>query len=221
MSSPVFHTLLPIAFCLLAFVLGSVPVGILLAKSKGVDLKKIGSGNIGATNVMRALGKEAALITLLGDMAKGAVAVGAARVISHAGVPLWASFPAASDPKIVFEGLMGISAILGHNFSLFLRCRGGKGVATSLGVLLVFSPQVALFTMTLWLLTAKWTRYSSLSALVASGLLPLSFFMLDNSREKMMIAGAIAALVYLRHLSNIKRLIQGTESRIGEGKERR
>jgi glycerol-3-phosphate acyltransferase PlsY len=186
---------------IISFLIGSIPTGLLIAKSKGVNLKKVGSGNIGATNVMRALGKEAALLTFLGDAAKGAIAVGIAKGLSLG---------------VLHEGLFGLFAILGHNFSVFLKFRGGKGVATSIGALLVFSPHVALLTITLWIMTAKWTRYSSLSALVAFSLLPLSVYIIDYSKEKMIVAIAIAVFIFLRHISNIKRLIQGTESKIGE-----
>jgi glycerol-3-phosphate acyltransferase PlsY len=185
----------------ISFLIGSIPIGLLIARSKGIDLRKVGSGNIGATNVLRAVGKEAALFTLLGDIAKGAVPVAIGKFLGLG---------------VLDAGILGISAILGHNFSLFLKFKGGKGVATSIGVLLAFSPHVALFTITLWLLTARWTRYSSLSALVAFGLLPLSIYMLDYSKEKMIIAIAITVLIFIRHIANIKRLIQGTESKIGE-----
>jgi glycerol-3-phosphate acyltransferase PlsY len=185
----------------ISFLIGSIPIGLLIARSKGVDLRKVGSGNIGATNVMRAVGKEAALLTLLGDMAKGAIAVGIAKLLSLG---------------TIYEGLLGLSAILGHNFSIFLIFRGGKGVATSIGVLFVFSPYVALFTIIVWLLTAKWTRYSSLSALLSFGLLPLSIYMIDYSREKMIIGIVITVLIFLRHTANIKRIIQGTETKTGE-----
>lgn len=189
------------ALTIISFIIGSIPTGLLIAKAKGIDLRKVGSGNIGATNVLRAVGKEAALFTLLGDIVKGVVPVAIGKSFGFG----------------VFDaGILGISAILGHNFSLFLKFKGGKGVATSIGVLLAFSPHAALFTITLWLLTARWTRYSSLSALIAFGLLPLSIYMLDYSNEKMIIAIAITVLIFLRHTANIKRLIQGTESKIGE-----
>lgn len=189
------------ALTIISFIIGSIPTGLLIAKAKGIDLRKVGSGNIGATNVLRAVGKEAALFTLLGDIVKGVVPVAIGKSFGFG----------------VFDaGILGISAILGHNFSLFLKFKGGKGVATSIGVLLAFSPHAALFTITLWLLTARWTRYSSLSALIAFGLLPLSIYMLDYSKEKMIIAIAITVLIFIRHMANIKRLIQGTESKIGE-----
>ncbi|MCL0040342.1 glycerol-3-phosphate 1-O-acyltransferase PlsY [Thermodesulfovibrionales bacterium] len=193
----------PILLILMAvsFIIGSIPVGLLIARSKGVDLRKTGSRNIGATNVMRAMGKKAALLTLLGDMAKGAIAVGIAKALAMG---------------TLSEGLLGLSAIAGHIFSVFLNFKGGKGVATSLGVLVVFSPFVAIFTMILWLLVLKWTKYSSLSALVSLGLLPLSVYALDFSVEKMAVAIVITALIFMKHIANIKRLINGTESKIGQ-----
>ncbi|HWR89300.1 MAG TPA: glycerol-3-phosphate 1-O-acyltransferase PlsY [Dissulfurispiraceae bacterium] len=194
-------TILSAIVFIAAYAIGSIPTGLLIARSRGVDLRSVGSGNIGATNVLRALGKEAAILTLLGDMAKGAIAVAIAR---------------AAGIGPLLEGLAGLTAILGHNFSVFLRFRGGKGVATSLGVLAVLSPPVTLFTITLWLVTLKWSRISSLAALVSFGFLPFSFYMIDYSQEKMAIAAAITILVFLRHIPNIRRLIQGTESRIGE-----
>ena len=189
------------ALIIASFIIGSIPTGLLIAKTKGIDLRKIGSGNIGATNVMRAVGKEAALLTLVGDIGKGIIPVVMVRLVS---------------PGFLYEAAAGLSAIMGHNFSIFLKFKGGKGVATSLGVLAAFSPHVGLFTAMLWLMTAKWTRYSSLSALVAFGLLPFSFYLIDYSRQNIIFGAIIAFLIFIRHAANIKRLIQGTESKIGQ-----
>ena len=183
----------------LAFLLGSLPTGLLIAKVRGVNLKETGSGNIGATNVLRTTGKGPALLTLIGDSAKGAVAVLIARYFG-AGV--------------FFEGVVGLCAVLGHNFSLFLKFRGGKGVATSLGVLTIYSPQTGLFTIIIWLMTVLITRYSSLGALVSFGLLPLSALVLD-SREKIPVLFLMTLLIFVRHKDNIRRIIKGTEPRIG------
>lgn len=190
-----------IAWIIASFIIGSIPIGLLIAKSKGIDLRKVGSGNIGATNVMRAVGKEAALLTLLGDIGKGIIPIVIVRLVS---------------PGFLYEAAAGFSAIMGHNFSIFLKFKGGKGVATSLGVLVAFSPHVGLFTAMLWLMTAKWTRYSSLSALVAFGLLPLSFYLIHYSRQNIIFGAIIAFLIFIRHTANIKRLIQGTENKIGQ-----
>lgn len=183
----------------LAFILGSLPTGLLIAKIRGVNLKEAGSGNIGATNVLRTTGKVPALLTLIGDSVKGAVAVLIAR---HYGA------------GVFFEGVVGLSAVLGHNFSLFLKFRGGKGVATSLGVLTIYSPQTGLITIIIWLMTVLITRYSSLGALVSFGLLPLSGLVLDSS-EKVPVLFMITLLIFVRHKDNIRRIIKGTEPRIG------
>lgn len=189
-----------IVILLLAFLIGSIPFGIIIAKAKGVNLKKVGSGNIGATNVLRSIGKYPALLTLLGDVLKGTAAVALGRYFG-------------SGP--VFEGLVGFSAILGHNFSLFLGFRGGKGVATSFGVLSIFSPQTALFTFIIWLIVVMTTKYSSLGALVSFGLLPLSILFFDHN-DKIIIAVLITILIFMRHKDNIKRLLCGTERKMGK-----
>jgi glycerol-3-phosphate acyltransferase PlsY len=182
-----------------AFVLGSIPVGVIIAKTKGVDLQKVGSGNIGATNVLRSLGKWPAALTLLGDVLKGTIAVALGRYLGTG---------------TFYEGLIGLSAVLGHNFSLFLGFRGGKGVATSLGVFILYSPQTALITFIIWLVVVLTTKYSSLGALVSFGLLPL--IVLFDSNEKLPVALLITTLIVIHHTENIKRLIKGTERRIGE-----
>jgi acyl phosphate:glycerol-3-phosphate acyltransferase len=191
-----------ILLLLMSFVLGSIPFGIIVAKVKGVDLKKVGSRNIGATNVLRSLGKWPAVLTLMGDILKGTLAVAAGR---HFGA------------ESLFQGLIGFSAILGHNFSLFLGFKGGKGVATSLGVLIFYMPRVALITIVVWLGVAFTSKYSSLAALVSFGMLPVSVFFLNpGDTGKMLTAFLITALMFVRHTENIRRLIKGTERKIGQ-----
>ncbi|MEW6067934.1 MAG: glycerol-3-phosphate 1-O-acyltransferase PlsY [Nitrospirota bacterium] len=189
-----------ILLLVISFIIGSIPFGIIVAKAKGVDLKKVGSRNIGATNVLRSIGKMPALLTLLGDILKGTVAVAIGRFF---GVGL------------IFEGLMGLTAILGHNFSMFLGFRGGKGVATSLGVLCIYAPQTAIFTLIIWLVAVIFTRYSSLGAIVSFGLLPINILIFDN-KEKLFIGFLITILIFIRHKDNIHRLIKGTERKIGK-----
>ena len=133
-----------ILLVIIAFFLGSIPFGIIVAKIKGVDLKKVGSGNIGATNVLRSLGKWPAALTLFGDILKGTVAVAIGKFLGVGPV---------------YEGLIGLSAILGHNFSIFLGFRGGKGVATSFGVLFIYTPQVAVITVIMWIIIVILTKY--------------------------------------------------------------
>ncbi len=186
----------------LAFILGSIPFGIITAKARGVDLKKVGSGNIGATNVLRSLGKGPALITLLGDILKGTLAIAIGR---YFGV----------EP--LYEGLMGVAAIVGHNYSLFLGFRGGKGVATSIGVLLLYLPYAALITLLVWIVVVLITKYSSLGAIVSFALLPLHVLLI-NTRETtaFFISIFISLFIIIRHKDNMKRLITGTERKIGQ-----
>ncbi|MBI5076564.1 MAG: glycerol-3-phosphate 1-O-acyltransferase PlsY [Nitrospirae bacterium] len=184
---------------LAAFLIGSIPVGQIIAGNRGIDLQKSGSGNIGATNVLRTTGKLPALFTLIGDFAKGAAVILLARFF---------------DVGIPYQGLIGISAVIGHNFSIFLKFKGGKGVATSLGVLSLYAPLAALVTIILWLMTVALTRYSSLGAVISFCSLPLSIFFLDT-KEKFPIAIIMSIILLVRHKDNIKRLIAGTESKVG------
>jgi glycerol-3-phosphate acyltransferase PlsY len=147
------------------------------------------------------MGKGPALLTLVGDVLKGSLAVVAGKYFLH-------------SPSL--EGIMGLSAIVGHNFSLFLRFRGGKGVATSIGVLLIYSPKVGLLTVFVWLIVILITRYSSLGALVSFGILPFGTYVLDYTQEKLIISILVASLLIFRHTDNIKRLVKGTEPKIGK-----
>jgi len=182
---------------ILGYLLGSIPFGLLLTRFAGHgDIRGIGSGNIGATNVLRAGGKGLAALTLALDLAKGTVAV---MIASGWG----------REAALVAAGCV----ILGHMFPIWLGFRGGKGVATGLGVLIALAWPVALVAALLWLATAVVFHYSSLAALVAAvlsaGLAP----MLVDRMTAFVIAG-IALLIILRHHANIRRLIAGTESRI-------
>lgn len=185
--------------CVAAFLIGSIPIGQIIAGSRGIDLQKVGSGNIGATNVLRTTGKLPALFTLFGDYAKGMTVVLLARFF---------------DAGILHQGVVGIIAVLGHNFSIFLKFKGGKGVATSLGVLSIYAPPAALVTVMLWLMTVALTRYSSLGAVISFCSLPLSIFLLDT-KEKLPIAIIMSIILLVRHKDNISRLIAGTESKVG------
>ncbi|PRX35453.1 glycerol-3-phosphate acyltransferase PlsY [Meinhardsimonia xiamenensis] len=184
---------------LAAYLLGSIPFGIVVARAFGLgDIRKIGSGNIGATNVLRTGNKLAALLTLIGDAGKGAIAVVLAR--------LWAGEAAA--------GVAGLFAMLGHLFPLYLGFRGGKGVATALGMLLALSFPAGLATCASWLVTAAISRYSSLSAIVAMALAPLWTGLFYHWHGAALVA-VMSACVIARHHANIRRLIDGTEPRIG------
>jgi glycerol-3-phosphate acyltransferase PlsY len=190
-----------IILLVLAFVLGSIPFGIITAKIKGVDLKKVGSGNIGATNVLRSLGKWPAIVTLLGDILKGTLAVAIGK---YSGV----------EP--LYEGLIGMSAILGHNFSIFLGFRGGKGVATSFGVLFIYIPHVAVITLLIWIVVVLITKYSSLGAIVSFALLPVNVLLTNfQDQTKLFISVLISFFILIRHQENIRQLMKGTERKIG------
>ncbi|MEE8329750.1 MAG: glycerol-3-phosphate 1-O-acyltransferase PlsY [Thermodesulfovibrionia bacterium] len=182
-----------------AYVIGSIPFGVLVSRTRGIDLQKAGSRSIGTTNVLRTAGKGAAVITLLGDSLKGVVAVLLCRVVI--GGEIW-------------EGIIGITVILGHMHSTFLSFRGGKGVATGFGVLSVYSPAHALILIVIWILTAFFTKYSSLAAMTAFISLPVVFLLSDVSRIKTSFAILLAFLIILKHRDNISRLLNGTETKI-------
>jgi glycerol-3-phosphate acyltransferase PlsY len=190
-----------IAVAMLGYLLGSVPFGVVITRMMGLgDLREIGSGNIGATNVLRTGHRGAAAATLILDAAKGAVAVLLARA--------WVGEDAAQ--------LAGLCAFLGHLYPVWLGFRGGKGVATFLGTLLAAWP-VGLAACATWALTAAISRYSSLSALVAAALAPVWALVLGQGQVTV-LAIALAALVVFRHTANIARLRAGTEPRIGAKK---
>ncbi|OUW27896.1 MAG: acyl-phosphate glycerol 3-phosphate acyltransferase [Rhodospirillaceae bacterium TMED167] len=182
---------------LLSYVAGSIPFGLVLTKLAGTgNLREIGSGNIGATNVLRTGRKGIAAATLLLDAAKGAAAVLVANKIS---------------PEAAL--IAGLFAVLGHNFPVWLKFKGGKGMATTLGVLLAIAWQVGLLAIATWLLTAAIFRFSSLAALIALLASPIFAYLL--SAEKVLIITAILALLGIaRHHENIRRLIAGEESKI-------
>jgi acyl phosphate:glycerol-3-phosphate acyltransferase len=188
-----------IFLCLGAYLLGSIPFGVVVARIKGVDLRQVGSGNIGATNVARALGKGWAILVLAADAAKGFV-------------PVWLGRRLDLPPAVV--ALAGFIAITGHMFTLFLRGRGGKGVATSLGVALALSPPAALLGFGVYILVFVATRLSSLGSLL--GVWTFSTFItVGHGFPRPYVALAIggAALVTLRHRQNIARLLRGEEKR--------
>jgi glycerol-3-phosphate acyltransferase PlsY len=184
-----------------AYLLGSVPFGLLIGWCRGVDVRERGSRNIGATNVLRVVGKVEAAGTLLLDGLKGAAPVLAARAL------------AAGDAWVAAAGL---SAFLGHCFPVFLRFRGGKGVATGLGAVLAALPLVGLTAVLVWLLTALCFRYSSLAALVAAGSIPVATAAREGRGPLLVFTVALAALIVVRHHENIRRLWRGEEQKIGQ-----
>jgi glycerol-3-phosphate acyltransferase PlsY len=203
--------------CAGAFLLGSIPPGLFIAKARGVDIRQVGSGNIGTTNVLRNVGKTEAAITLTFDIAKGLLPVlliGPFFSLLDMTIPTLSIFaPYTANALLVAQGLVGLSAILGHNFSIFLAFKGGKGVASSIGVVFALAPHVGLMTVTIWMFTFSKTKISSMGALAAFGALPFIMYFYDKSIEKTAIVVLISALLYIRHIPNIKRLIDGTEGK--------
>jgi glycerol-3-phosphate acyltransferase PlsY len=190
-----------IAF-VVGYALGSIPFGLLLTKFTGAgDIRSVGSGNIGATNVLRTGRKGLAAGTLLGDMLKGTAAV------------LLMRWWGGSDAGLI----AALGAVVGHIFPVWLKFRGGKGVATYIGVLLAVSWIAALIFGVIWGVVAWLTRYSSLSGLTASGLTPVVLAFMVGGNAALLFA-AITALVWYMHRANIQRLVAGTESKIGQSK---
>lgn len=189
-------TVLSLAF---GYLLGSIPFGLILTRMAGLgDVRKIGSGNIGATNVLRTGNKKLAAATLLLDALKGTAAAAIAS--------LWG----------VEAGIAaGLAAFLGHLFPVWLSFKGGKGVATYIGVLLGLAPLMVLVFIAVWLAMAKISRYSSLSALVATVVIPVVLYV--TGQEKVALLFAVMTLItWVKHRANIQRLLAGTESKIGE-----
>lgn len=187
---------------LLGYLAGSIPFGVLITRAMGLgDVRAIGSGNIGATNVLRTGNKGAALATLLLDGGKGAIAVLVARAI-------------AGEPAALFAAL---GAFLGHLFPVWIGFRGGKGVATFLGIMLALAWPAGIAACLTWLATAAAFRISSLAALVAAASAPLWLAVFGRT-DAIWLAVGLAVLVFIRHHANIRRLLAGSEPRIGRGK---
>jgi len=189
---------LALAFAL-GYLLGTIPFGVVLTRAAGgPDLRAVGSGNIGATNVLRTGSKALAAATLLGDMLKGTAAV------------LLAAHFFGREAALA----AGLGAVLGHVFPLWLKFKGGKGVATYIGVLIGLAWIAAAIFGAIWLAVACLTRYSSLAALIASALTPLTLWLM-NRPDAAVLYAALTALLWFMHRANIARLLQGSEPKIG------
>jgi acyl phosphate:glycerol-3-phosphate acyltransferase len=187
-----------IMLTVLAYFLGSIPTGLLLAKAAGVDIRATGSGNIGATNVYRTLGRSVGVMTLVGDCLKGLLPVLLAKYLHMADV--WIA-------------VIGLAAFLGHVYTVFLGFKGGKGVATALGVFLGISPLAVGCVLLLFVAVVWWTRYISLGSILAAAVMPVFVFLFDGRPPLVLMTVAVAALVIWKHKENIKRLREGTENR--------
>ena len=192
-----------------AYVLGSTPSGYLAGRMRGLDVRTMGSGNIGATNVFRVLGRTAGVAVLAADGLKGFVA---ARFI-----PVLAShiFTASNARRENLALAAGVGAILGHIYTCWLRFKGGKGIATSGGVVMAWAPEACLTALALWGLVLLATRYVSLASIAAALVLPFAVWYWNGSPTMTYIMSAISLLAIYKHAGNIQRLLKGAESRIG------
>ena len=187
---------------LAAYLIGAIPVGFLVARAAGsADIRRAGSGSIGATNVLRTLGVLPAVLTLVGDVVKGYLAVTAARAI---GTEAWAAAAGA------------VAAVTGNCWPVFLAFRGGKGVATGLGAFLALIPWAIAPAAALWIVVTAISRYVSLASIVACVSLPVSAALLGYPRHAVIAAVVTAAIIIWRHRKNIARLASGSERRLGE-----
>lgn len=194
----------PLFSIVAAYLLGSVSFGILISRAFGLpDPRTVGSGNPGATNVLRSGKKAAAILTLLGDAAKGWLAVSLAL---HYGLAAWLVCAVA------------LAVFLGHLYPVYYGFKGGKGVATALGVLLAISPWLGLCVLLTWLLVFALWRYSSLAALAAAGMSPVFALLLLQYRGYAVMAAVLALFMFWRHRNNIRKLLNGTEDGFGKSK---
>lgn len=230
------HFMIPLVavIVLVAYLLGSIPFGLLVANARGVDIRAQGSGNIGATNVWRVMGRTCGLIVFFCDAAKGWLAVFFAMWLAAR----WGWDEIGARGKVIgrdhldasYAGIAAaLGCILGHNFPVWLRFKGGKGVATSLGVIFGMMPLASLIILAIWALVLKISRYVSLASLIAAAALPVVVMILMTlwpahwwgtvrGWGNFYFAVAAALLVWKRHAANIKRLMTGTELRMGEKK---
>jgi glycerol-3-phosphate acyltransferase PlsY len=202
-------TLPALAAVVLAYLLGSISFAVLVSKLMGLnDPRSYGSGNPGATNVLRTGNRTAAVLTLVGDAGKGALAVVLAR--------LAADRFGFTDTTLA---AVGLAAFIGHLFPVFHGFKGGKGVATAAGMLLALAPWLGLATLATWVTVAVFLRYSSLAAIVAAVFAPLFYLLMARADAVFVMIAIMAALLLWRHQGNIAKLMAGTESRIGSGKK--
>ena len=205
-----------IVTALVAYLLGSIPTGFLVAQARGIDIRTVGSGNIGATNAFRILGKPAGIFVLVTDALKGFLACRFTGLLVHR--ILIGSSPDDNTDEM-FKIIGGVFAILGHNYTCWLKFKGGKGIATSGGVTLALIPEAMALALGAWLLLFLLTRYVSVASLASAIALPLAAWGRHYSPRLILIAAVLGALAIYKHRANIQRLINGTESRVSRKKE--
>ncbi|HYV29234.1 MAG TPA: glycerol-3-phosphate 1-O-acyltransferase PlsY [Candidatus Eisenbacteria bacterium] len=202
-----------IVVALTAYLLGSIPTGYLVARAKGVDIRSLGSGNIGATNVFRVLGKPAGIAVLVFDGLKGFAACA------------WMSdliiqfFKVPPDETVYLRLAAALAVILGHNYTCWLHFKGGKGIATSAGVLAGVVPWSLVIGLAIWIIMCAVTRYVSVGSLAASVTLPFTTWLTTKNWTLTAVTAAMSALAIYKHKGNIQRLLKGTENRLGSSKK--
>lgn len=206
---------------IVAYLLGSIPFGYLLVRLfRGEDIRRTGSGNIGATNVARSGAKGLGIATLVLDALKGALAVGLASILAGSKYNICGDFIVfACASALRLMAVAALAAVLGHVFPVWLRFKGGKGVATALGVFCVLFPKAILVALAIFILVVAVTRYVSLGSILGAIAFPVAaYFLQDSDWLSLLLASAVALIVVLKHHQNIARLLAGTESRFGAGK---
>ena len=199
------------AVALVSYLLGSIPAGYLAGRIAGIDIRHAGSGNIGATNVTRVLGKRYGYPVFVVDFLKGLMAVSISILIEKRAQPI-------SVPTELFGIVAAISCVIGHSFPVWLSFKGGEGVATSMGALFGLMPFVALIGVAVWVITFEMTRYVSVASMIAVLTVPISILILMPLKQTggavlLYFSICLAALVIFRHRSNLSRLVRGTEPR--------
>ncbi|MFQ5586422.1 MAG: glycerol-3-phosphate 1-O-acyltransferase PlsY [Thermodesulfobacteriota bacterium] len=190
-----------IAIIVAAYLIGSIPTGVIVARLSGAqDPRSLGSGNIGATNVGRSAGKAAGIITLVGDCLKGVLPTATVLFLV---------------PSVLVVGLTGFAAFVGHLFPVFLGFRGGKGVATALGIFLVISPVATLLCGLIFIILLSIFRYVSLGSIIAAASMPVALAILPSSRPFTPLGAMIGVLIIIKHTDNVRRLVAGKENRMG------
>jgi len=201
-----------------AYLLGSIPFGFVLVKLfRGEDVRSTGSGNIGATNVARTGSKGLAIATLALDALKGMAAVAFAAVLGHTSLNYCSDGPCVESTRLM--AVAALAAVLGHIFPVWLRFKGGKGVATALGVFLVLFPKAVLVSLAVFILVVVFTRFVSLGSILAAITFPVAaYFLSTTDWEALSPACAISLIIVLKHHANIGRLLAGSENRLGSPK---
>lgn len=184
----------------LSYLAGAIPFGVLLSRSSGIDIRNQGSGNIGATNVARLLGKKMGLITLLCDVAKGFIPI------------FCTALAVQADPnRALILALSGAATVLGHMFPVYLRFHGGKGVAAALGLFLYLAPWAVTLVLSVFLATVRFTGYVSAGSLAGAASMPLWLLVLGGEPWQIALAFFVALMIWIKHRENISRLLKGTE----------